>query len=120
MLSGAIFYDLSIPQRLMQSNILEEQTDDNSFSEKQSLVENETESYYSIPRIPSLLSAKELLHRKQRPGEIGTDSTSQTPNELTKTVGRNDYLNYLEDYNALAKKHGVRVIYPSTFKSSTV
>ncbi|POS85617.1 hypothetical protein EPUL_001250 [Erysiphe pulchra] len=110
MVPGTIFYDLHIPQRLMQSNTFEGQPDCNSFSEKKISVENGTESHYSIPRKSSIFSAKELLHRKLRSGDIWADSSSQTQNDLTDMAGRSDYFKYLEEYNTLAKKENLRSV----------
>ncbi|KHJ32402.1 putative gtpase gap [Erysiphe necator] len=119
MLSEKFLYDLSVTQRLMQSNNIEDQPNGNIFIEKHTSDENGTESNHTIPQTSSLFSTKELSDRKLRACEKWTDSSAQMSNELTEVACRNDCLNYLEEYNTLAEKFGVRLIHPSTFMLST-
>ncbi|TQS37571.1 hypothetical protein Golomagni_01950 [Golovinomyces magnicellulatus] len=79
--------------------------------------ENETEC--SISHKPSSLSAKEKSHSSQKSCNTWTEPTSEIPRDFAEATDRSDRRIFVEKYNILASKHGVRLMFSCIFKSST-
>ncbi|RKF80492.1 hypothetical protein GcM3_045012 [Golovinomyces cichoracearum] len=79
--------------------------------------ENETECSISLK--PSSLSTKEQSHSLLKSCNTWTKPTSEIQRDLAEVADRSDRRIFVEKYNILASKHGVRLMFSYTFKSST-